>query len=77
MVSAPYDGFITAQSYGTNAGSGVVLTINDTITYKSIVSAYGELSITTPFHKGDKISISQLILNAYICFYEKRTYVNR
>ena len=81
MISAPYDGFVIANSR-TGSGDGIDITIND-ITIIAQTSAYtARHAVIVPFRKGYKIQIGKEYdyydANAcLIAFYENRNYTHR
>jgi len=78
MTSAPYDGFITAISRGSN-GASINIFVNDIIIAANSNADYGiNGQGEVAFRKGDKLEITSSFRDkGYICFYEKRDYSNR
>lgn len=78
MASAPYDGFVVANTYGGGQYNDTKIKINDIDIAANNGGDYGRESVgEVAFRKGDKIQVIASQNEAWVCFYEKRDYTNR
>ena len=78
MTSAPYDGFVVANTYSGGQYSEVHIWINDVDIAANNSGDYGrENAGEVAFRKGDNVRISASQNETWVCFYEKRDYSNR